>query len=67
MCVILRWYPVTSLLLTVVIPIFFWRIAAAQDPTADHSDLISLKKFKSALHTAIYATNLGIALGFVFK
>lgn len=67
MGVILRWYPVTSLLLTVVIPIFFWRIVAAQYATADHSNLISLKKFKGALHKAIYATNLGIALGFVFK
>jgi 1,4-dihydroxy-2-naphthoate octaprenyltransferase len=60
-------YPQHALVLTVGIPIFFGIPVISNYQSADHRHLPELNKFKGALHKAIYATNLGIALGFVIR
>ncbi len=60
-------YHTVSLLFTVGIPLVFLVVVTRHVKTADHSNLVSLKVFKGALHKAIYATNLGIMLSYVLK
>lgn len=64
---VLGFYHWVSLVLTVALPLVFWRMVARQLKTADHSNLVSLKKFKGSLHKAIYATNVGICVSFVLS
>jgi 1,4-dihydroxy-2-naphthoate octaprenyltransferase len=64
---LLGFYHWASLLLTVALPLVFWWVATRHLKTADHSNLLSLKKFNGSLHKAIYATNLGICLSFVLN
>ncbi len=62
-----RVYQPFSVLLTVALPVLFVIVAAREATRADYEHLASLKIFKGSLHRAIYATNLGVILSFLWQ
>lgn len=59
-----HYHPMSSMFV-VFLPLYFGYQALREYPRADYHHLHALKKFKSAVHRAIYSTELGLLLSFV--